>query len=242
MKASLLVLALLVTGQARADTVYNNTALVNSAIGPFGHSIGSSATSTYGETFLAPATDTVLNTFSLFLNAGTTGQIQGYIVSWNGTGVGSILYSSGLTAVTGAAQEFDFSTGGLNLTAGDSYAAVLSIDGSEYFTDSGTTTMPGVRGTASIPGGSFIYQNDGVLSSQFTVLPWTNYGSNFEAELIASFSPDPPAASPLSGADPLGFDPPDEAPEPASFLLLGSGLVFLHNCFRRKPAIISEGN
>lgn len=211
--------ALMLTASAMfAETTYNNVALASGAIGPFGRP----DTTTYGETFLAPNTDTILNNFSLFLNGGTTGQVQGYIASWTGANAGNLLYSSSLETVTGAAQEFDFDTGALDLVAGDSYVAFLSIDGSEYYSYSGNTTMPGVWGNDTVPGGSFVYLNNSTSPSQFTTFPWNSAGGSFTAEFTANFD---------AGSN---ADPSTATPEPSSLILFGTGLAGFVSALRRK--------
>lgn len=210
-----LVLAVLLLGSSAtlADTQYNDTSQVNSAIEPFGNP----NTATYGERFSAPVTDTTLNDFSLFLNAGSTGPLEGYIGTWAGSEVGAILFTSAPVTATGASQQFTFDTGGLSLIAGGEYIAFISISGANYSSFIGTASMP-TASFGTIPGGEIEYLNNGSDTSQFTNGSWDPYGA--DAEFIADFS---------QGSSPV--------PEPGSLLLFGTGLMGFAGALRRKFAL-----
>ncbi len=219
MKKISLVLAvlLLASTAAFADTVYDNSSAINTTISSFGNP----NTATYGETFSAPVTDTTLNSFSLFLNAGASGPLQGYIGTWTGTEAGTILYTSAPVTATGSNQQFTFNTGGLNLTSSAEYVAFISISGAGYNSFSGATSMPADTVSSLIPGGAFVYINNGSDTSLLTSgNGWTGFGAGYNVQFVADFSAGSAAT-----------------PEPGSLLLFGTGLLGLGILLRRKIAL-----
>jgi hypothetical protein len=211
-----LVAVLLFAGAvgARADTAYNNSASANTAIYPFGNP----NSATYGETFSAPTNgDTQLNSFSLFLSPYGSGPIQfaGYVATWNGSEIGSVLYSSSqITYNQSGTQQFTFAPD-VNLTAGGEYVAFLSVTSGYNSSSAGEAEMPGVSSGGTIPGGQFVFQNNSGDFAALSTSAWRTW-SVPDAEFQADFSS------------------PTPVPEPSSLILLGSGGLGLFGVIRRK--------
>ena len=220
---SLPLAAVLVLGPAAkgfADTFYNNAVSVNGTELPFGNP----NTATYGQSFSAPAGENQLRNFSLFLNGGTTGQLEGYVATWTGLQAGTILYTSAPVTVTGANQQFTFNPN-LAVTPGAEYVAFISMSAPDYNGYSGTTTMPIVWLGNTIPGGHFEWINNGSDLSQFTGTAWdsetwgASLSHNEDAEFMADFG---------SAAGTT------VTPEPSSLILSGTGILGLAGMVRRK--------
>ncbi len=159
MRALVAITALAAAGSTFADTIYNN---FNGYI-DFWNPFGNPNTATYGETFTAPSNgDVNLQDFGFYMGSPeVAGDIllRAYIATWTGTQAGTLLYTSADFdyANTGDAH-LTFSTGGLPLTPGASYVAFLSV--SELYGQSSGEAFVS-QGDPTIPGGNFVYYNNG---------------------------------------------------------------------------------
>lgn len=216
MKKVWLLAALLVlfTISGFAQTEYNTFTGYN----PYWHPLGYPNTATYGETFLAPTNgNDFLSSFSLFL-AGpyVSGNIimSAYVATWNGSGAGSLLYSSPeINYPNTGNAELTFNPG-IQLTPGSDYIVFLSI--SQYYgQSSGETYISG--GNNNCPGCFFAYSNNSGNFNQLFTQAWDASGLSPDFAFVADFN---------SGQG--------SVPEPGTFLLLGSGLLGTLGVVRRK--------
>jgi hypothetical protein len=212
---SALILAVSLGQTARADTTYDTVPFWdgNSTISPFGNP----NTSTYGQTFVAPLTDTLLTDFTFFVNAstGTTLTFKAHVFAWTGplTGnggqaTGAALFSSSSTTLNGngAFQTVLVNTGGVNLIGGQNYVALLTVsDPADYANTTGTSSW-GLNGShsANNGGGGFVFFNHADNAALLNTATWDTFGDFGDLAWRANFT---------GGA--VG------APEPSSFALLG---------------------
>src|SRR4030095_3770946 len=159
MRALVAGTALAAAGSTFADTIYNNF----NGYSDFWHPFGNPDTATYGETFTAPTNgDVNLQDFGFYMgNPFLTGNIllRAYIATWTGTNAGTLLYTSADFDFANTGNDhITFSTGGLTLTPGASYVAFLSV--SELYGQSSGEAFVS-QGDPTIPGGNFVYYNNG---------------------------------------------------------------------------------
>jgi len=189
-------------------------------------------TATYGQTFVAPTSDNVMQSFSFFLrDLGGASDLafQGYIAAWDPTVgfqrvTGPMLFQSAVRAgpsTTSTFTRFDFDVGGLSLTPGASYVAFLSTSG--HFATipvSVAASSWGLVPTSTDPyaGGGFVFNNSGDNLALLSTTSWSGFGqSDLAFEMV--------------------FDngqSPSVVPEPSVVLLTGTGLGILLLGWSRK--------
>ena len=133
--AAVMAATLIGSGHVQADYIYNN--------GPMGAvwSVGTdSGLNFFGQTFSLPATDPVLDSFSITLARSASGtpsfSVMGYIGAWDGVKVTDILFSAEdsfpenpigniFTPKPTVVKEFTFDTGNLLLNPSQEYVMFL---------------------------------------------------------------------------------------------------------------------
>ena len=144
-------------------------------------SFGETNTATYGQTFTVDGPETVLDSFTFYVNDNVNPDyvdFEAFVMEWDGTkATGPILHSSSPISTTNNGgsdgfETFTINTGGISLTAGKRYVAFFCasnlFDG-QY----GTGRFGGVVGS-TYAGGSFVHDNNGSNFSQLTTSPWDN--------------------------------------------------------------------
>ncbi len=152
---------------------------------------GCADTTTYGQVITVPNTNT-LNKFSFWWANDTTGSmvVRGEVYAWDGQkATGNAIWESKPKTISYGDSSFHkqtFRTGPLPLTPGAQYVLFASI-AKDYAkcTNSYELVWADVD-DSTYAAGTFVYQNNGGDSSQWTTVPWsTTYGK--DAAIIASF-------------------------------------------------------
>jgi hypothetical protein len=199
-------------------------------------------TPNYGQTVTVPATDTVLDSFTFYVDLPTNLIFRGEVYAWNpntvdpnnpyalGSATGPALYESGQMHTTSygsgfTIQPFTFNTGGIPLTAGAKYVLFITTS-RDYAANAGITSLgwAGVTGTDTYSGGDWVYMDDGGNTNLWTTVGWTH---------PALF----PAAFP--GQDDLAFTASFSSPLPTSIAQCKNGGWKTYGVFKNQGDCVS---
>jgi hypothetical protein len=172
---------------ATAATTIDTTGAWDGA--QFVHPFGRPDTATYGQVFTAPASDTVLNSFTVYLRdvpvppfsdpgVSRTVIFRGELYAWDGgKATGPNLWESAPRTVTLDAtfRPVSFLTGGVQLVAGQRYIFFASV--SKDYEQNAPLALGawGYTGGDVYAGGGFFFENNGTDESQWTSRPWETF-------------------------------------------------------------------
>jgi hypothetical protein len=208
-KAAFSFAAIIASFQTQAITL-DTTPYWNGAspITPWGHP----NTATYGQTFIAPASQ--LDSFTFYLGGGHAASLQfkAVVFGWEGPLRGSgggatgepLFISSSLSyAASSSFQAITINTGGTMLTPGYQYVMALTIsDPTDYAKSSKTTTWGALLNIhapdSASGGGGFVFFNNGNNFAALTTNTWDTFSDFGDLVFKAEFSNGP--AVPDGGA------------------------------------------
>lgn len=220
---ALATLVMGLTGVTHAASFIDTTGSWNGI--DFVHNFGEFNTATYGQTFTVAGPETVLDSFTFYLDDFLNQDFvdfQAYVYAWDGSkAFGSELYSGGALSTTnngglGGFEAFTINTGGIDLADGLQYVAFFSA--SNLFDGIPGTASWGAITSNAYSGGKFVYLNNGNNFGSLTTTDWGHI-SSYDTAFTMNFSA-PVAPVPVPAAAPLG--------------LLGLGLVAAFNRRRKQ--------
>jgi len=173
-------------------------------------------TATYGQTITAPTGATSLNNFSFWMDDLLGVSFNAYVYAWDEAtfrATGSAIFTSAPIAGPMGGTPFTqvtVNTGSTAVSAGAMYVLFFSTSG---IISTDNTNVWSYSPTNAYAGGTFVYQNNGDDVAEWTGSGWDFFTEDLQFE--ANFNE-------------------SVVPEPASMVLLGSGLAGIALIVRRR--------
>jgi choice-of-anchor A domain-containing protein len=152
---------------------------------------------TFGQVITAPATDTVLTSFTFDIGTVTGIKYRAMVYEWNGSrATGPELYESSPTSIapnSGIYHPTTFNTGNLQLVAGKQYVLLGTISKDFAANPSNATWIWGITTGNPYPGGDIVFVNSGSNLAALSTQDWTSYGLDlaFKANFVSPAPPNP---------------------------------------------------